>query len=156
MTKQTNNMELAEQVLRRLLCPSYICEVSLRDGWPQIHFQHDETDGESSLWIDSNWRVEPEQNLPNELAPQQKRMIMLGGIAGAQVEGVHCAADGSLSINLDANRRLVIDGVPSDSQIIEPWVLTELRTDDSTKAAKLVGIAHDGVAVWPGGPVDTE
>lgn len=155
MTKQKNNTELAEQVLRRLLCPSYICEVSLRDGWPQIHFQHDQTDGESSLWIDSTWRVEPEQALPSGLTPQQKHMLMLGEIAGAQVEDVRCTIDGSLFISLNANRRLVVDGAPSDPQIIEPWVLSELRTDDKTKAAKLVGIVNDGVAVWPGEPIDT-
>jgi hypothetical protein len=148
MRENQSGIELAERTAKRLLCPSHVCEVSLRNGWPQIHFEHDGTSVETSLWIDSSWRVEPAASPSDSWSPEQVALLSLGAVAGAQVEDVKCLADGGLIIHLNNQRRIVIDGIPQELDIAEPWILSEIRTDGASKAAKIVAIAREGFAVW--------
>lgn len=154
MSERLRKTQLAERIVERLLCPSHVCEVSLRNGWPRIHFENDDTATESTLWIDSTWRLESAGDQVEESCERRAVMRMLAEIAGAQVEGVTCVPDGGIVIRLDSDRRIRIDGAPADTDVAEPWILSELPRDDTMGAAKVVAIAGDGFAVWPGRLLD--
>jgi hypothetical protein len=149
---QEDSSKAADKAVRELLIPSRICEVKLRNEWPEIFFENAELDIESGLWLNSEWRIEPELPVLQLLTERQREMVLLGELAGDEVHDIQCLPDGGLIVDLASKRRLVIVGVPNDPSIAEPWILSELGRATTAGAAKIVALAHEGFAVWPREP----
>ena len=152
MQAGNSKKQQAEKVVRELLLPSRICAVSLRNDWPEIYFENSKLQIESSLWIDSDWRIEPAPQILSQLTEKQSVMVLLGELAGDEVHDIHCLSDGGLIVELASKQRLIIAGVPQDQGIIEPWILSERGRGATEGAAKVVAIARDGFAVWARDP----
>lgn len=133
VTRKPELMVDIQEAVTRLLYPSRVCAVGLRNEWPEVCFERPDDQYEACLWIDSDWWLEPSLKLPAELSQRQLRMIWLGELAGQEVRAATYTPDGGLKIGFVSGLQMIISGKPSDPAIIEPWILSEPGHSDGLK-----------------------
>jgi hypothetical protein len=141
MSRKADAPNEIQQLVNRLLNRSWICEVSLRNEWPEVGFERPNDQLEARLWIDSDWRLEPSPPIPEGLSERQRQLVLLGELLGQEVKTATCISDGGLDIEFASSLHLIISGTPSDKKIIEPWILSERGY---TGGLKVIGTRGDG------------